>query len=135
MLKTQVKIDINKIKKINETKIHDYLMRLAAYTMRTAQRSMRYRSPRGKPSPPGSPPKASRNNPLLRKVWERFTVRVSPPAVAVGPVHFRYSGGVPVIHEFGGLLKISKRRRVRYPARPYLAPALKIALERVKIRR
>jgi phage gpG-like protein len=132
LLRTEVKIDARKLRKMSEEKIHDYLMRLAAYIMRTAQRSMRYRSPRGKPAPPGSPPKAARNNPLLRKVWERFSVRVSPPVVVVGPKHFRSSGNVPAVHEFGGVLKVSKTRRARYPARPYLAPALKIALERVR---
>jgi phage gpG-like protein len=132
VLRTEVKIDARKLRRMSQEKIHDYLMRLAAYIMRTAQRSMRYRSPRGKPAPPGSPPKAARNNPLLRKVWERFTVRVSPPVVVVGPKHFRSSGGVPAVHEFGGVLKVSKTKRARYPARPYLAPALKIALERVR---
>jgi phage gpG-like protein len=133
MLRTQLKINTKLLKQANEKQIHDYLMRLAAYTMKTAQRSMRYRKPGGKPSLPGQPPRAARNNPLLRKVWDLFSVQKSPPKIIVGPKDFKTM--VPAVHEFGGYLKIGRKRKAKYAARPYLIPAFQKALQNVKLKK
>lgn len=60
------------------------LFKLGNYVQRTMQRSMRYRKLNGKPSEVGSPPKASRTDPRLRK-GIGFVVEKKSGKVVIGP--------------------------------------------------
>jgi hypothetical protein len=80
------------------------LTKIGGTIRKTAQRSMRYRK---KPSPPGAPPSAHKDNPrgpLLReKLW--FAYEPARASVIIGPVGFTRKAGaaaVPQVHEFGG---------------------------------
>lgn len=105
-------------------------------------------------SPPGSPPFTHSTDPkaTLRKIL--FIYDTSKEAMVVGPVAlnqknaFGMSGTVPALHEFGGTQTVkekmvggkvwrpigkrgarsgqpTRRRKATYPARPFMAPAVK----------
>lgn len=113
------------------------LSKFGAYVRRTAQQSMRYRK---SASPPGQPPSAHKskrlaalkrlkrakyNGALLREMLF-FAYDQRTQTVVVGPLGFKNSP-VPALHEFGGTHRV-KGKDVRYPARPYMAPALNKSL-------
>lgn len=90
------------------------------------------------PAPPGSPPRSRQGalRELLFFAVKRLGHKLS---WVVGPMVFSRSGRgtVPALHEYGGSYRIyvrvpgRKERKpvvVRYPARPYMAPALREAL-------
>jgi hypothetical protein len=78
------------------------------------------------------PPHAHSREPNLRTIffaWDKIV-----ETVVVGPVLFRKAsdggGKVPRVHEKGGRIRVKFRNQkkplpVRYPARPYMVPALK----------
>ncbi len=98
------------------------LSKAGAFVRRRAQTSMRKRKAI---SEPGSPPSAHSGE--LRKLLF-FAYDPRTDSVVVGPVVFK-RGEVPRLHEHGGTVtrtdRRGKTRTFRYPARPYMAPALK----------
>lgn len=102
------------------------LSKFGAFVRRRAQTSMRRRK-RGV-SAPGTPPFAKKG--LLKKLLF-FAYDPASDSVLVGPAAINKSP-VPNTHEFGGLLGRRRTRKdgtrsqktVRYPARPFMKPAL-----------
>lgn len=89
----QMRIDTKIMVRI-ETYIKKYeyarervLFKLGGYVQKTMQRSMRYKKPGGKPSVEGSPPKALKTNPRLRK-GIGFIVEKRAGKVVIGPDTF-----------------------------------------------
>ena len=104
------------------------LSKLGAYVRRAAQTSMRRRK-KGS-SQPGQPPFAKSGE--MRDLLF-FSYDPASKSVVVGPLGFKSKGGqtVPQLHEYGGEQTIMdgprdrrKPRLCRYPARPFMAPAL-----------
>lgn len=108
------------------------------------RRKWRDKSRKTPPSPPGEPPRARHGalrNLLAFSIAEYTQERVR---FVVGPMKFsRYpTAVVPRLHEYGGLYRVKvtrgfneegkpirESRMVRYPARPYMRPALRRAWE------
>lgn len=124
------------------------LSKIGAAVRGTAQKSLKYTT--GK-SPAGSPPHAHRHQGFTRRFGKSKTGRKRPTSplrelisfaydasnnsVVVGPVLFRGSavgaGKAPRTLEQGGSSPVvvdGKIRRGTYPARPYMAPALRAQL-------
>lgn len=134
------------IKKIGEARVK-VLKKSGSRIRLTAQRSMRYRK---RASAAGSPPSAHKESGALLRKLLFFVYDFASDSVVVGPVSARRAE-VPPLQEFGGTkaLKSSRVVRVggpgrnekgqfvdgkrvrlsagtilRYPPRPYMAPAL-----------
>jgi len=93
--------------------------------VRTRARSLLRR--RKKASSPGSPPSvhASGKYATLKNVLFGYDVRSR--STIVGPVLLRNKSAkasVPKLHEFGGSVLRPSGKTARYPARPFMAPAL-----------
>lgn len=104
------------------------LRRAGAFVRRRARSSMRRRKAA---SNPGSPPSAHSRHPTRSLKNILFAYDPVNKSVVIGPVLFSRSqpGGVPAIHEFGGAGRGTRRskkpaRTVRFPARPFMGPAL-----------
>lgn len=95
------------------------LVRSGAYVRTVAKRSIRRRKG---PSRPGQPPHSHVG--LLRdQIFYAYDPRRE--SVVVGPRVFHEARDVPGVLEFGGTLPVGPRgRAARYPARPYMGPAL-----------
>jgi hypothetical protein len=110
------------------------------------ERARLIRATRRSPSPAGKPPKAwsGELRELLFFGWD-----AQSESMLVGPEGFRNSIA-PSLHEFGGTLAVpvkylgrgfpqgsrrdrNRKVKVKYPARPYMGPALNIALQKGKI--
>ena len=136
------------------------LSKFGAFVRRAAQTSMRYRKGPSQPGQPPSAHKskqlaalkkmgrAKHNGALLRELLF-FSYDPSTRSVVVGPLGFKTKGiPVPALHEFGGSRMAYKNERfvagrgrkaktveiggktVRYPKRPFMAPALDKMLPR-----
>lgn len=98
------------------------LARTGGYTRSSMQRSMRYRTKSGKPSKPGSPPKARRKLPLLR---QKIAFGVDGDEVVTGPLVAKrsYSVKVPRLLNEGGRARVvlpgGEQVRARYLPRPF----------------
>lgn len=101
----------------------EFLARSGAWVKVVAQRSMRYRSARGRYakmaawepgiySPAGSPPYAIRNHPYLRE-FLYFGLDPGRKTVVIGPIRLGASK-VAALHEFGGTQRIRNRNRRAY---------------------
>lgn len=114
-----------------------WLSKVGAFTRTAAIRSMRRRK---RSSAPGQPPSAhAPSSQGLRNIL--FAVEAD--TMIAGPVSFNgiESADVPQVHEYGGLKsnrirtrKGTERRTVRYPARPYMRPALASATEQARLK-
>jgi len=110
---------------------YHYLSHKAGFIRLTARRSQRWRKG---PSAPGTPPHAHIGH-MRRLLWYAFDR--GNRSVVVGPYGFERKGfaatnpTVPELHEFGGVMVRTNRKGrtqlYRYPARPYMAPALEAA--------
>lgn len=88
------------------------------------------------PRPAGKPPRARSDDRVrtLRNIWFAYDPRNQ--SVVIGPLLLNGEGGsVPALHEFGGTKAIRVTRRMKgqkvrvvkqakYPARPFMGPAL-----------
>lgn len=104
------------------------LSKAGAFIMTSARQSIRRRQ---KPSAPGQPPSAHTG--YLKRIY--FGIE-GKDGVVVGPVKLNAKGeNVPQTLEFGGTQTLvvkrrrngrlmTSKRKVRYQARPYMAPAL-----------
>jgi hypothetical protein len=140
-----------------------FLNKVGAFIRITARRSMRSGGKKRKPSQPGMPPRYHTKHDVatLRNILYGYDA--SRQSVIVGPVKLnkkQYLGGklsagtIPALHEFGGTAGIRERktpfgkwvpvgrknrggatrvRTARYPARPFMAPALAKAQERFPV--
>ncbi len=111
------------IARIGEARVK-VLSKVGAFLRRRAQTSMRYRR---KSSAPGQPPSAHKERGALLRKLLYFSYDPHSDSVVVGPVASG-RGEAPRLNEFGG--RVTRRRRgvpyvATYPARPYMAPALK----------
>lgn len=96
------------------------LARIGSFIRKDAQRSMRKAKHRGiPPSPPGRPPR-SRKGQLKRFLFYWYDPHLHD--VVVGPILLGRIA-VPGVHEHGGRI-LTKRNVLRYPARPFMKPAL-----------
>ena len=134
------------------------LSKYGAVVRRTAQTSMRYRKSASPPGTPPSAHKSKRlaalkklgrtkyNGALLREMLY-FAYDPRSGTTVVGPLGFKSKNGVsvPALHEFGGVRQpypnekflagrgkkarvIVLKGSVKYPPRPFMAPALKRTL-------
>lgn len=87
-------------------------LRYAAGGLRkTAQRSIRKRTRRGRPSKPGMPPKTPT---LILKKWLLYAVDSQRRSAVIGPARLPRATRAPSTLEFGGEAEFpNKRRRVR----------------------
>lgn len=113
------------IARIGEARVKT-LSKIGAFLRRRAQTSMRYRR---KSSSPGQPPSAHRERGAMLRKLLYFSYDPRTDSVVVGPVASG-RGEAPRLNEFGG--RITRQRRgvpitYSYPARPFMAPALKAA--------
>lgn len=125
------------------------LFKIAGFIRNTAKRSMRKRKG---PSAPGTPPSAHDGDRygrgfLLRTLMS-FDVDRKNLTTTVGPKRLRSKTlgkvrarkPVPNLHEFGGVLRVEGKKpgatpeRVKFPARPYMAPALEKARQSDRLR-
>jgi hypothetical protein len=108
------------------------LSKAGAFIRRRARSSMRRRK---KPSPPGQPPSAHSKDAVRTLKNILFAYDRANMSVVVGPVRLNGEGGsVPGLHEFGGTKTLRTTagqrnprivlRPARYPARPFMGPAL-----------
>ena len=107
------------------------LSKAGAFVSRRAKTSMRRRKG---PSPAGKPPSTHSKDKIatLRNIL--FAYDRANMSVVIGPVLLNgRQGSIPGLHEFGGTIYVrrpgkrgrpSKVEPVRYPARPFMAPAL-----------
>ncbi len=98
------------------------LAHAAATVRKTAQKSIKGGKSK-KPSPPGQPPRTRRGNKLRRAIL--FAVEGHQQTAVIGPGAHRV-GTSALAHEFGGFYKAAK-----YPARPFMRPALEANLARM----
>ena len=96
--------------------------RFGAFVRRTARNSIRRRE---RPAPAGSPP--SSHNGLLKK-FIFFGYDPGARSVVIGPARLdqRGRGSAPALLEHGGRTTLARpegRKRVTYPARPFMGPA------------
>jgi hypothetical protein len=87
-------------------------------------------------SPAGSPPSAHSKDSVATLKNILFAYEPQNMGVVIGPVLLNGSqGSVPALHEFGGsrAIRVTRRQRgqrvavvrqARYPARPFMGPAL-----------
>jgi hypothetical protein len=108
------------------------LAKAGAFVRRRARSSMRRRK---KSSAPGSPPSAHSTDSVRTLKNILFAYDRGRQSVVIGPVRLNGEGGsVPALHEFGGSKVVEQRsfrgnrvvskRVARYPARPFMGPAL-----------
>ena len=88
-----------------------------------AARSIR-RSPRNRPSRPGTPPRTRRGL-LSKSILYALLEESGTPTAIVGP-SFNLVGLSGKAHEFGGAFRGND-----YPARPYMRPALSVIASRL----
>lgn len=98
------------------------LSKFGAFVRRSAKSSIRKRK---KPAPPGQPP--SSHTGLLKK-FIFFGYDAARQSVVIGPTRLNQKGRgeAPPLLEYGGkatLVRRGKKKRVTYPARPYMGPA------------
>lgn len=106
-----------------------FMSRFGAFVRSDARRSMR-KSKSGKPSKPGRPPKAHSGE-LKRFLFFVYDRRNHD--VVIGPIRLpRTRYAVPGIQEFGGVVTRKDGSTAVYPERPYMRPALKKNLSRVR---
>lgn len=110
MLKVVVKemfFDRQKVMDRLDAKRLRVLARTGATARKTMQRSMRYRGKKNTPSRPGDPPKASKQNPLLRKSIA-FGFDKDQDTVVIGPLvrKKKNSVKVPQLLNEGGTAKV-----------------------------
>ena len=113
MKRVTAKVEIyhKKVLKRCRKKRKTILFKQGAYLRKTMQRSMRYSK---KPSQPGQPPHARKNNPLLRKLI-KFVVDLVTGTVVCGPEKFKGGSGgksskpVPQLLDQGGQVTFSTR--------------------------
>lgn len=127
------------LKAMDKARVRSFAI-AGGFIRQTARRSMRRRKTA---SPPGSPPSA-RSGELRDRLY--FGYDKSTDSVVVGPEGFRGSG-VPALHERGGTIRRKRRRgsrrpggssveetiTVTYPPRPFMDPALHVAIAKGKI--
>jgi hypothetical protein len=98
------------------------LSKAGAYVRTAARSSLRRRK---RPSKPGTPPSVHADGfASLKTIF--FAFEPGSRSVVVGPVKIngaRTSPTVPELHEFGGVMA-GKMGIKKYPARPYMRPAL-----------
>jgi hypothetical protein len=113
------------------------LSKFGAFVRQRAMTSIRKSGKKGKPSSPGSPPRShdkitpggGRAKHLLRTLMF-FSYDASSNSVVIGPAVINRPTNAPALCEFGGkAIRPMRGRRgrfvfVRYPARPYMNPAL-----------
>jgi hypothetical protein len=107
------------------------LSKAGAFVRKRARSSMRRRKAS---SPPGQPPSAHSKDPVASLKNILFAYDPRNMSVVIGPVLLSGKhGSVPALHEFGGVATVRRRgkqvgqataRQVRYPARPFMGPAL-----------
>lgn len=96
--------------------------KFGAYVRTRARSSLRRRK---KASAPGSPPSVRSKHPYATLKNILFGFDVKTRSTIVGPVGLkRGKAVVPGLHEFGGTA-VRFGKTARYPARPFMAPALK----------
>lgn len=117
-------LDTAKVQKAVDAGKRRVLSRLGAFVRTRARSSIRKRK---KPSPPGQPPSSHAGQ--LRLIF--FAWDDSAKSLVVGPIAFQprgeEAGLVPRLMEQGGETTRRGRRgtrRLHYPARPFMAPAL-----------
>lgn len=86
-IKTDVVAEIDRLTRKYDRNLRQVMFKLGAYVRRSMRNSMRYKQKSGKVSPPGSPPKALKENPLLRR-GIGFTVARNSKNVVIGPDRF-----------------------------------------------
>lgn len=104
--------------------------KFGAYVRTRARSSLRRRK---KPSSPGSPPSVRSRDTYATLKNILFGYDAKTHSTIVGPVLLRNKSAkysVPKLHEFGGSVLRRDGKTARYPARPFMAPAL--AAERPK---
>ena len=114
----RTKDETKKVKKKADDTTFTNMRHAAGLLRKTAARSIRKRQ---KPSPAGTPPHTRRGR--LRK-GIRYAAKTKAHYF-VGP-EFRAVGTSGAAHEFGG-----RYRNERYPARPFMRPALDIVAPRL----
>jgi hypothetical protein len=112
------------------------LSKAGAFVRRRARSSMRRRKAA---APPGSPPSAHSKDAVRTLKNILFAYDRQRQSVVIGPVRLNGEGGsVPALHEFGGTKTLRQRGRgrrppsirlARYPARPFMGPALQAELK------
>ena len=112
--KTRTKFDAKKIRAMVKRGNIDSLGRAGALLRTVARRTIRKKGVKNLPSKPGQPPKTT--GPLKKSIL--FEVEKDKSAVVIGPSS-DIVGNVAKAHEFGG-----EFRGIRYPARPFMGPAL-----------
>jgi hypothetical protein len=107
------------------------LSKAGSFIQRSARSSLRRRK---KASAPGEPPSVHTRDRVatLKNIW--FVFDPINKSVVVGPMKLNTSAlvgsdqpTVPALHEYGGSAVVGKgirKRRVRYPARPFMGPAM-----------
>jgi hypothetical protein len=107
------------------------LSKAGSFIRRAARSSLRRRK---KVSPPGEPPSVHTQDRVatLKNIWFVFEPRQR--SVVVGPLKLersRLEGSnrptVPALHELGGFAVVTNRkrkRRAKYPPRPFMGPAM-----------
>lgn len=124
-----------KVQRAIEKSRYRPMYRVAGMIRVTARRSMRKRK---RASAAGTPPSRHVGEPNLQTIW--FAWDPSIDGIVAGPLGFNHhEGAVPGVHEHGGELLLNdwavtgtgatkrlvrKKRRARYPARPFMQPAL-----------
>ncbi len=108
------------------------LSKAGAFVRRRARSSLRRRK---KQSAPGMPPSVHSDDAVATLKNILFAYDRSNMSVVIGPVLLNGSqGSVPALHEFGGVKTLRRTfgkknprvviRQARYPARPFMGPAL-----------
>ena len=107
------------------------LSKIGAFVRLRARQSMRRRK---SASPPGQPPSAQSRDPVATLKNILFSYDRANVSVVIGPVRLNgRQGSVPALHEFGGTATVRRPARrgrpalvgqARYPARPFMGPAL-----------
>lgn len=149
MLDLRVKklfFDAPAVRRANDRVTRDALGHTGAFIRQAARRSMKKAPPkpraggrgrrvtRPRYSRPGQPP-YSRTGLLKRHIYYSYDPRRQD--VVIGPAALRSRPEVPRVLEEGGKTVRSRgrgrgKRRARYAARPYMGPALRAGLARLK---
>lgn len=112
-----------------------FMSKMGAYVRSDANQSMKRKGKRGRPSPPGTPP---RSDVGYLKKFNFFYYDPRLHEVVIGPIRLpRTKYAVPGLHEYGGSVlprrssKNKQGKMANYPPRPYMRPALLKNLKRV----
>jgi hypothetical protein len=118
--------DAPRIQRAVDKAARQKLSRLGAFVRQRAMHSIRKRKGSSKP---GDPPHSHVG--LLRtKIF--FVYEPKDKSVVIGPVLINRPSGATWLNELGGVATIRTRfgtRSARYPARPYMLPALEAEAE------